>query len=210
MTPGCGIDASVGTMRRPPDGSVSSGAASVSVRRMVDRYRPPDERTAEAKRRFLAELERLDRPCDRDADPVHVTASGIVVGRRGTVLHLHRRAGRWLQPGGHIDPGELPEEAALRETREETGLSAAHPDAGPRMIHLDVHPSQDHLHLDLRFLLLAPDEEPAPGPGESPQVRWYRWVDAEALADPGLVAALRAARVAWDGESPAAPEQARP
>ena len=38
--------------------------------------------------------------------PTHVTASGIVVGRRGTVLHRHKRLGIWMQPGGHIDAGE--------------------------------------------------------------------------------------------------------
>lgn len=171
--------------------------------RTVTAFCPVDERTEEAKQRFLAELGRLERPCDRDADPVHVTASAIVVGSRGTVLHLHRRARRWLQPGGHVDNGEEPWTAALRETREETGLAVEHPFGGPRLVHLDVHPAQEHLHLDLRYLLIAPDEDPAPGPGESPQVRWYGWAEAESLAgdDRGLVSALRAAREAWEGEA---------
>ena len=50
-------------------------------------------------------------PCDPTADPVHVTASAVVAGTRGTVLHLHRRLGRWMQPGGHVDPGESPPDA---------------------------------------------------------------------------------------------------
>jgi 8-oxo-dGTP pyrophosphatase MutT (NUDIX family) len=176
------------------------GTGEGTVRRTVIAFHPGDERTEMAKQRFLAELVRLERPCDRNADRVHVTASAIVVGRRGTVLHLHRRLKRWLQPGGHIDAGEAPEFAALREAREETGLAAEHPPGGPRMIHLDVHAAQEHLHLDLRYLLVAPDAEPAPPPGESPQVRWYGWPEAEAVADPGLVPALRCARSAWDGE----------
>jgi 8-oxo-dGTP pyrophosphatase MutT (NUDIX family) len=38
------------------------------------------------------------------------------------LLHRHRRLGLWLPPGGHIDEGELPDEAAVRETFEESGV----------------------------------------------------------------------------------------
>src|SRR6478672_4531930 len=84
---------------------------------------PADDRETAARARFLEDLERLPFPFSEDADPTHVTASAIVVGSRGTVLHVHRRTGMWLQPGGHIDPGESPTDAALRETVEETGLA---------------------------------------------------------------------------------------
>ena len=39
--------------------------------------------------------------------------------------------GIWLQPGGHIETGEAPEHAAVREVREETGLAVAHPPVTP-------------------------------------------------------------------------------
>jgi 8-oxo-dGTP pyrophosphatase MutT (NUDIX family) len=150
-----------------------------------------------SQRRFLAELARLDRPFDEHADPVHVTGSSIVVGSRGTVLHLHKRLQLWLQPGGHVDPGETPWDAALRETVEETGLPVAHPQDGPQLVHLDVHPAaRGHTHLDLRYLLLSPDLDPQPPPGESQQVRWFGWEEAIALADPALVDALRRLRPA--------------
>ena len=45
------------------------------------------------------------------------------VGEPRVLLHEHARLGRWLPPGGHIEPGELPDEAALREVLEETGLT---------------------------------------------------------------------------------------
>jgi 8-oxo-dGTP pyrophosphatase MutT (NUDIX family) len=119
----------------------------------------------------------------------------VVVGRRGTILLLHRRLGRWLQPGGHIDPGESPPAAALRESEEETGLPLAHPTDGPRLLQVDVHDAAlGHTHLDLCYLLFGPDTDPAPPPGESPDVRWYGWEDAEAIADQSLRGALRAVR----------------
>jgi len=160
---------------------------------LVSAHRVADEREAASKERFLTELGRLQRPCDRYADPVHVTASAVIGGSRGTVLHLHRRLGRWMQPGGHIEPGESPPAAALRESREETGLALEHPPAGPLLLHLDVHSAGDHTHLDIRYLLVGPDADPAPSPGESPLVRWCRWDEAIAIADESLVGALVAA-----------------
>jgi len=155
---------------------------------------PADPREAAAKERVLEVVRDLERPFDEAAGPVHVTGSAIVVGPRGTVLHVHKRLERWLQPGGHIDPGESPWDAALRESQEETGLALSHPPAGPRLIHVDVHPAANgHIHHDLRYLLLAPDEDPAPPPGESPAARWFSWDEALAVADDALVGALRAA-----------------
>ena len=45
----------------------------------------------------------------------------VVRGPR-TLLLYHRQHEMWLPPGGHIEPGETPDEAALREVREEAGL----------------------------------------------------------------------------------------
>ena len=163
--------------------------------RLLDGHVPTDAREAEAVVRMRAELDRLERPCDEEADPVHVTASAVIVGPRGTVLHRHRRLHRWMQPGGHIDEGEGPPEAALRESHEETGLVVAHPPGGPVLVHVDVHQAaKGHTHLDLRYLLVGADEDPAPPPGESPDVRWFGWDEAAATADASLAGALAVAR----------------
>ena len=144
---------------------------------------------------ILAELDRLADPFDEASDPTHVTASAIVVGVRGVVLHRHRLLDRWLQPGGHVDPGETPEVAVVRECIEETGLPVRHPEGGPALIHVDVHEAaRGHVHLDLRYLVLAPDEDPSPGPGESQVVAWFSWEEAAELADASLAGALVAAR----------------
>ncbi len=161
-----------------------------AVRLAVARFDAATPREISSRQMFLAELDRLTEPFDRDADPVHVTGSAIVLGRRGTVLHLHKRLGIWVQPGGHIDPGEAPWDAAVRETREETGLAVRHPADGPVLIHLDAHPAGEHLHLDLRYLLIGEDADPAPPPGESQQVRWFPLAEAVAVADAGLADGL--------------------
>jgi 8-oxo-dGTP pyrophosphatase MutT (NUDIX family) len=165
------------------------------IRRDVRGFDAQTPRERESRRRFLDELDRLPHPFAEDADPVHVTGSAIVVGPRGVVLHFHKRLAMWLQPGGHVDPGEAPWQAALRESVEETGLPVSHPAGGPALVHLDVHrAARGHTHLDLRYLLHSPDVEPAPPPGESQQVRWFPWPEAVAIADSGLIDALHRLR----------------
>ena len=174
-------------------------APSVEVRALVSGHEPTSAREIEAKARFLAELDHLADPYDEHADPIHVTASAIVVGTRGTVLHLHKRLGRWMQPGGNIDPGEQPPDAAVREATEELGLDVAHPVGGPRLIHLDVHEAAlGHTHLDLRYLLIGAADDPHPPPGESPEARWFEWDEASAIADDALASALPIARAEWE------------
>ena len=168
---------------------------AADLARALAAHVPVDPREARARAAVLDALADLRDPFDRHADLTHVTGSAVVVGRRGVLLHRHRRLHRWLQPGGHLDPGKTAAEAAVRETAEETGLAAVHPDGGPRLVHVDVHAAaDDHVHLDIRYLLLGPDADPAPPPGESQEVAWFGWDDADAVADDALAGALHTAR----------------
>jgi 8-oxo-dGTP pyrophosphatase MutT (NUDIX family) len=166
-----------------------------SLRRSLAVRRPVDAREEASLRRFFGELDRLSSPFDRDADPVHVTASALVVGPRGVLLHRHKRLGLWLQPGGHLDAGEWPHEAARREAQEETGLVVAgHTDGSSPPAHVDVHGGGlGHVHLDVRYVLTA-DGDPAPAASESQDVRWFGWDEALAIADDGLRGLLIALR----------------
>ena len=165
------------------------------VRSTVAAHRAGGGREADSRAKVLDLLDSAERPFDEQAGPRHVTASAVIVGPRGTVLHLHKRLRQWMQPGGHVDPGEAPWEAALRESEEETGLALSHPAGGPRLIHVDVHDAaKGHEHFDLRYLLVAGDDDPSPPVGESPDVTWVGWEEAAALADPSLTEALAAAR----------------
>ncbi|WP_250032375.1 NUDIX hydrolase [Paractinoplanes maris] len=54
----------------------------------------------------------------------HFTASAIVVQedlKRVLLVH-HNKIGKWLYPGGHVEPNQTPAETAIREVEEETGI----------------------------------------------------------------------------------------
>lgn len=169
---------------------------------VLTRHVPADDEEARDVALVRAFVERHADPFDRRILEGHLTGSAIVLGESGrhVLLLHHRKLQRWLQPGGHADPGENTGEAvALREAREETGLATLrlHPRA-PRPLDVDVHeiparPGEPaHLHLDLRYLVLAPDgAEVTLAPDESSALRWFGWDELPALdLDHGLRRAL--------------------
>lgn len=52
----------------------------------------------------------------------HFTVTTYVIQNKCALLIFHPKLQKWLPPGGHIEPNEIPHEAALREVLEETGL----------------------------------------------------------------------------------------
>ncbi len=126
---------------------------------------------------FLAA--RPDDACRRSCEPGHLTASALVLDHTGrrVLLTLHPRVGRWIQLGGHCEPGDdTLAAAALREAREESGIDGLTLDPDP--LHLDVHPITCSLgrptrHLDVRFLARAPAGARARISAESCDLRWW-------------------------------------
>jgi 8-oxo-dGTP pyrophosphatase MutT (NUDIX family) len=122
-------------------------------------------------------------PWSRD-NPLHVTGSALVVDPRARriILRWHERLGRWLQVGGHGEPGESdPWEVTLREAREETGLSdlRAFPDPRrPEPVQVVVVPvptsnsEPAHEHADVRYILATDRPDDATPEADSGFLRW--------------------------------------
>lgn len=122
----------------------------------------------------------------RGADELdrHFTATAFVAWRDRLLLHRHAKLGIWLPCGGHLEPGETPDEAAVREVFEESGvrvelmgeraLEVAEPHqlVRPRGVQLE-YISPGHEHIDLIYF--ARPLEPYDGmlrPTE-PELGWY-------------------------------------
>jgi len=158
--------------------SIASLNARSDVLSLLASYGPSDPGEEKAKSRiadFVAANTELGRP-----NPAgHITASALVVdasfGR--LLLDHHAKLGIWVQFGGHVEEGEGVAEAALRETREESGLASVRL-LSPAIFDVDVHtiPKRGevaaHYHYDLRFLAVADPEEAFAVSAESLSLRW--------------------------------------
>jgi 8-oxo-dGTP pyrophosphatase MutT (NUDIX family) len=160
------------------------------LREQLAMIEPVDEREATSRTRTVDRLTWTDDPFDEEQNQRHVTASAFVISSRGIILHRHRRLNIWVQPGGHVDEGESPEDAAVRETLEETGLVTHHLDP-VRLFHVDVHPGpRGHTHFDLRYVLVASPVDPSPPDGESPDVFWFDFDTAQRRCESALAPAI--------------------
>jgi 8-oxo-dGTP diphosphatase len=109
---------------------------------------------------------------------------GVIVTKGDRLLLLERKSvhghGTWSTPGGHLEYGESPEECAVRETKEETGVDIANVRALGYTN--DVFSSRD---LHYITLWMAGDyqsgEATVAAPYEASQVGWFAW---DALPEP--------------------------
>lgn len=116
----------------------------------------------------------------------------FVVHEDKLLMLYHEKLRRWLPPGGHIEPNELPDEAAVREVREETGVEVelvgrkALPVDSPRQLIIPegvqverIGPGHEHIDF-VYFARPVGSTRIVPGAGVS-RVGWYTKGELERL-----------------------------
>jgi 8-oxo-dGTP pyrophosphatase MutT (NUDIX family) len=126
------------------------------------------------------------------------TATTFVVQDGCTLLLLHRKLGKWFPPGGHIDPHELPDQAAIREVQEETGLEVELLTHGSILGNVRVLPQPQcilledigpgHQHIDLIYFARVCGGSLAYAEREAQAARWFTW---DMLANPEIAEDIR-------------------
>lgn len=159
----------------------------------LEAFTPQTAQEARDVERVRALVGRTD-PWSR-ASPLHVTGSALVLtpASARVLMRWHPRMKRWMQVGGHADAGEAdPWAVALREAREETGLTdlqAWPPRLGRTPVQLTIvgvpagHGEPAHEHADIRYLFSTEEPERARSEASDAPVRWCA-LD-RAIADTG-------------------------
>jgi 8-oxo-dGTP pyrophosphatase MutT (NUDIX family) len=167
---------------------------------MLECYRHAFPQESDVVDRIVALVESHTDCFERTCRPGHITGSAWILSadRRRCLLTHHRKLNRWLQLGGHADGQSQVEEVALREAREESGVTGFDflPIGGSLLpFDLDVHiiPARydaagnlmedAHEHHDMRFLLVAHAGQETTASDESHEIGWFTHEEVVRLTD---------------------------
>jgi 8-oxo-dGTP pyrophosphatase MutT (NUDIX family) len=169
--------------------AVSHGHISDTARQYLMRF--PDERNR--LERLTSALAGGSAITSRKEFGGHVTCGVVILDAEWRVLHIrHNALGRWLLPGGHLEPEDVDlVDVALREAREETGLALTELRSlegfGDMPLDIDVHAipdnadkqELDHWHFDFRFAFRLTGSSPIRLQAE--EVSGYDWLRPDAM-----------------------------
>lgn len=166
---------------------------------LLENYPPLDAADRACRERFIAFVRAHPQCFSRELRVGHVTGSAWIVDASGArvLLTHHRKLDIWVQPGGHADGDPDVAAVALREAREETGLSNL-TRCGPGIFDLDIHPipARDavpaHEHFDVRFAFRADASQPLLVSDESHALAWVKLDQLEQFSREASLARMRA------------------
>jgi 8-oxo-dGTP pyrophosphatase MutT (NUDIX family) len=147
------------------------------AREVLAGWVPDDAGQSGLREHYLAFLDEHDDAMWRACVPGHLTASTLVVSadRTRVLLTLHAILGRWLQMGGHCEPGDAHlRDAAAREALEESGIDGLLLSGSP--VRLDRHRVGCHggaWHLDVQYVALAGPDAVHAISEESLDLAWW-------------------------------------
>ena len=175
-----------------------SQSLHANAREVLMAWQPADESQARLRDDYVAHLDEHADGTWRECRIGHITGSALVMdhARTRVLLTLHPKVGRWLQMGGHLEPGDATlRAAALREAREESGIDQIEISEWP--LRLDRHrvrcAADESSHLDVQFLGLVAPEAQEVISEESDDLRWFTLDDLPADLDDSVRALITAA-----------------
>lgn len=145
----------------------------------IQKYNPENQQEKDYQKEIIDYLTANRNHYLRKNPEGHLTASAWIINfnQNKVLLHHHQSLDKWIQLGGHLEKEELLKEAALREAREESGLSSLL-FVKPEIFDLDVHliPAAEnkakHFHYDIRYLFKADSSEELEKSRESLSLSW--------------------------------------
>lgn len=132
------------------------------------------------------------------------TVCAFVVFNSQVLLLHHKQRNKWLQPGGHIELNEDPEEALRRELKEEVGLALSdfivvqRRDLRPKFdtqhkvlalpFDINVHQtSKNHRHIDLCYIVQSKTSKVRLEAAKAHDIGWFTQAEMKAKGGTGTM-----------------------
>lgn len=116
---------------------------------------------------------------------IDFTVEAFVIYEDRILLIFHKQLQKWLPLGGHIELDENPEQALLREVKEESGLEIEVQSEKPKLHfegkeflypprYLDIHDiNPHHRHIGMVYFAKAKSDKIRLAADEHEQIRWF-------------------------------------